>query len=396
MGIWNARAAAVAVGLSICFALVGAAPALAETGAIAGRVVEAEEIEGVGGTEVCAEAMPPLAAAKACVESEGSGFYEIPGLEPGHWRVHFQPPAESRYLPQYFLHSYSAAGARVLEIEGGSTKSGIGASLEAGGWVTGKVTDATGTALSGIEACVFDRLIPDLGMRCATTNLEGKYEIEHLPPGQYKARFSAPESRSIFAGYFGGASLERDAQEFVVQGYNETPNVDAALELGATIEGSVSEAGSGTPLAGIRVCALAPVSGFEVRCAATRADGRYAIYGLHAGGYVVGFSVAAIAIENGTRIEPEDGFASQYYEDAPAFAGAKVLDASTPGVYGDVDGHLARVSAPGPASAPPAATPPSKHRLCPRHFRRGPIVKGKRRCVPIHHHRRHARARGRH
>jgi len=389
MGIRNARAAAAAVGLGLCFALIAAAPAFAETGGIAGRVVEAEEIEGVGGTEVCAEAMPPLAPAKSCVESEGSGFYEILGLEAGHWRVHFQPPAESRYLPQYFLHSYSAASARVLEIEEGSVKSGIGASLEAGGWVTGKVTDSGGTALSEIEACVSDRLIPDLGRRCAQTNVEGKYEIEHLPPGQYKARFSAPESRSIFAGYFGGASQESEAAEFIVQGYNETPHIDAALELGATIEGAVTEAGTGVPLAGIRVCALAPVSGFEVRCGASRSDGRYAIYGLHVGSYVVAFSAAVTAIETGTRIEPDDGFVSQYYEDEPTFAAANAIDASAPGVYTDVDAHLTRTSAPAspppaPSSAPvPPAMPPSHKLVCPKHTRKK-LVKGKRRCVRIH------------
>lgn len=390
MGTRNARAAAAAVGLGICFALIAAAPAFAETGGIAGRVVEAEEIEGVGGTEVCAEAMPPLSPARSCVESEGSGFYEILGLEPGHWRVHFQPPAESRYLPQYFLHSYSAASARVLEIEAGSTKSGIGASLEAGGWVSGKVTDTAGTALSGIEACVFDRLIPDLGTRCASTNVEGKYEIEHLPPGQYKARFSAPESRDIFAGYFGGASQEQEAGEFIVQSYNETPHVDASLELGATIEGMATEAGTGTPLAGIRVCSLAPISGFEVRCAATRADGRYAIYGLHVGGYVVAFSVSATAIETGVRIEPEDGFVSQYYENASTFAAAKVLDASTPGVYGDVDARLTR--APAPASG---VAPPPKPILCRKHFR-GKLIRGVRRCVRASPRHRHVSARGRH
>jgi hypothetical protein len=151
------------------------------------------------------------------------------------------------------------------------------------------------------------------------------------------------------------------------------------------------------PLAGIRVCALAPVSGFEVRCAASRADGHYAIFGLHVGSYVVAFSVSATAIETGVRIEPEDGFVGQYYEGEPTFAAANVLDASAPGAYADVDAQLTRgtggfgsrtvgaASTSQPSS--PVATPPTRLHLCPRHSRKK-MVKGKRRCVPVRQQRR--------
>jgi len=400
MGISKARAAAVAVGLGLCFALSGAAPAMAaEPGGITGRVVESEELEGMNGVEVCAEAAFPSSTPLVCDETEG-GSYEILGLEPGHYRVHFVPVADPRYVAQYYLRTYRIEKARQLEIEPGSMKSGVSAALELGGWVTGRVADEADNALSDVEVCFSNELLPELELPCVKTNVEGKYETERLPPGPYRAYFSAPEERGIFPG---------ESEEFVVEGYNETPNVDATLELGVAIEGSVSEAGTGARLPGIRVCALP--SGFEIelRCVISGAEGLYAIRGLRTGSYVVAFSVTRS--KRGVPIEPEDGFVRQYYEDQPSFAEATVLSATVPGFYQDVDGHLTRgpevfpgtgagdvPATPGPSSgdAPPASwvptawpgpTSPKPHAVhCRKHFRQK-LVKGKRRCVRVHHQR---------
>lgn len=388
MGISKARAAAVAVGLGLCFALSAAAPAMAEPGGIAGRVVESEELEGLNGVEVCAEAAFSSSTPLVCDETEGGGFYEILGLEHGHYRVHFVPVADPRYVAQYYLRTFRIEKARLLEIEEGSVKGGVSAALELGGWATGRVTDGAGNALSDVEVCLSNEVIPELELPCVKTELEGKYVTERVPPGPYRAFFSAPEERGIFPG---------ESEEFVVEGYNETPNVDATLELGVAIEGSVSEAGSGALLPGVRVCALAPGSEAELRCALSGTEGRYAIRGLHVGSYVVAFSVTRT--EGGAPIEPEDGFVRQYYEDKPSFAEATVLNASAPGNYQDVDGHLTRGAEvlPGTSggSAPPSWVPPGwpggpanpKPKLhCRKHFRKK-LVKGKRRCVRVHHHR---------
>jgi len=388
MGISKARAAAVAMGLGLCLALSAAAPAMAaEPGGISGRVVESEELEGMNGVEVCAEAGSPSSTPLVCDETEG-GSYEILGLEAGQYRVHFVPVADPRYVPQYYLRTYRIEKARLLQIEAGSVKSGVSAALELGGWATGRATDEAGNALSDVEVCLSNGLLPELELPCVKTNVEGKFETERVPSGPYRAFFSAPEERGIFPG---------ESEEFVVEGYNETPDIDATLELGVAIEGSVSEAGSGASLPGVRVCALAPGSQAELRCALSGTEGHYAIRGLHAGSYVVAFSVTRS--EGGAPIEPEDGFVRQYYEDKPTFADATVLSASVPGNYQDVDGHLTRGAEvfPGTSgdSAPPSWVPPGwpggsvnpKPKVhCRKHFRKK-LVKGKRRCVRVHRHR---------
>lgn len=394
MGLRKALAPAVAV-VAVLWMAVAAAPAMAGTAGIAGRVVEAEEIEGVAEVKVCAEAVPPLPVEPPCVETEGSGSYEIPGLDEGRYRVHFQPPPESIYVPQYFLHSVLKSTARVLEVEEGEVKPGIGAALEKGGWVSGTVTDSAGFGLSGIEVCVFAKLLPELGPLCVTTGPSGKYTIENLSPGPYTAHFSAAESSNVFPQYYEGAASAQEADDFFVFGYNETSGIDAKMELGSEITGRVLEAGSGAPLAGIRVCALDPGSGAEVRCAMSAADGAYSIFSLHTGTYVVGFSVTGE--EGGLPVlGQEDGYVRQYYEDKASFAAADRIAATEPGIYGDVDAHLVKgpevFPRPAPAAAAavagpaPAARP--KPRRCRKHFR-PKLVKGKRHCVKVHRKHRH-------
>lgn len=402
----KAPALAVAIGLALCMALVAAAPAMAETGGIRGKVVEAEEIEGLGGVEVCAEAVPPLPVEPPCVETEGgSGAYEITGLEPGRYRVHFQP-LNPEFVAEYFLNTVQKSVARVLEVEEGSVKGGIGAALVKGGWVTGTVTDPTGFGLSGVKVCLSATLLPELAPSCATTDVAGKYETERLPPGPYTAYFSS-ESPDVFPQYFAGAASAEEADDVFVFGYNETAGVDAKMELGSSIEGKVVEAGSEAPLNGIRVCALDSASAAEVSCAASGVDGTYSIDGLHAGAYVVAFSVTGE--EGGLPVlGQEDGYVRQYFEDQSAFAAAEPIDTTDPGVYSDVDAHLVKgpevfprpsggsagsgASTPAPPSGSPSpiVSPPRPRLHCRKHFR-ARTVKGKRRCVKIHKTHRHRR-----
>ncbi|HVY96935.1 MAG TPA: carboxypeptidase-like regulatory domain-containing protein [Solirubrobacterales bacterium] len=367
-------------------------------------MVDAEEGEGLNGVKVCAEAVPPRPVEPPCVETE-EGRYEIPGLEVGGYRVYFEAlNPELGYLPQYFLHTMLKSAARVVEVQQeGEVRSGIGAALEKGGWVTGTVTDLNGFGLSEVEVCVSAKLLPELEPLCAETGLAGKYEIEHLPPGPYTAYFAGPESSDIFPQYYSGAATAEEADDFFVFGYNETAGIDAEMELGSTIAGRVLEAGSNAPLSGVRVCALQSGSGAEVGCALSGGDGTYSISRLYAGTYVVGFSVTGE--EGGLPVASlEDGFVRQYFEDKPTFAAADRIDATQPGIYGEVDAHLVRgpevfprpggSSGPGPApvaSAPPLVAPKPKSLHCRKHFR-AKKVKGKRRCVRVH--KRHGRHRG--
>jgi hypothetical protein len=411
MGISKARATAVAVGLGLCFGLIVVAPAMAaEPGTIEGRVTEPEEGEGLFEIEVCAKPATPADPPGACVGTEdGSGLgprghFELSGLEAGSYKIAFLPPRDDsekvtyQYVSQYYPHKLTLAAAKSVELEGGAVKQ-VNAVLEVGGIVEGKVTSVGGVPLQGVEACVFDELVAEFGIRCAQTQATGLYRIIGLAPGSYKASFEAPESRNLFPQFFSDAGSVAEARDFPVLPGQETLDIDAALLQGSELEGTVLEVDSGLPLEGIRVCALNALTEAEVRCTATDEDGSYRIRQLPPSVYVAAFSVAQIL---GGIPVGEDGFVRQYYEDQPSFAAADPIDARVPGSYRDVDAHLLAgpevfprppvASTPEepiatPTAAVPPAAPPAKFR-CRKHFRKK-LVKGERRCVRVarHHHR---------
>jgi hypothetical protein len=394
MGTRKSRAIAVALGLGLCLALLGAAPALAAPGAIEGRVSEPTEDEGLAEIEVCAIPATPADPPGACVATEdGSGVgprghYEIAGLEPGNYKVRFTPPPESQYVYQYYQRKLRFAGANVVEVESEGIAANRNAVLDVGGRAAGRVTDTTGVALNEIEVCIFSPLAPEFGTHCVESLANGKYEVLGLQTGSYLARFAAAPARNFFPAYHGGSSLF-EAEEFFVGAGEETPDVDGVLEAGVAIEGSVSEAGTGFALAGIRVCVLDALTAAEVRCLASGFDGSYEVRGLHRGEYVVGFSVARPGVLSG-----EDAFVGQFYDDQPSFAAADRVVANQAGFYRDVDARLVRgpevlpgrVSAP-ETTSPPAAKPAevltgSPPLRCRKGFKKK-LVKGERRCVRV-------------
>lgn len=396
MGIRKSRAIAVALGLGLCLALLGAGPALAAPGTIEGRVSEPTEDEGLTGIEVCAipatDADPP----EACGESENGGHYEIAGVEPGNYKIIFLPPVESQYVYEYFQDTLHFADADPVEVEDGAVVANKDAVLDIGGRVSGDVTDTTGVPLGQIEVCVFSPPDPELGEYCTETVAGGSYEILGLPAGTYVAGFFADPSRRFFIQYYKLAWSLEEAEEFPVVLGAETPDIDAELERAVELDGTVTEAGTGRPLEGISACALDPELEWVEGCDLSDADGHYEIGELFPWEYVVSFSVSP---EPGIG---EDGFRRQYYDEKDSFAEADAIDAFVPGLYQDIDAHLipgpevfpapptpstpeSEPTSPPPASsssAPPVTSPPPHPRRCRKGFRKK-LVKGRKRCVRV-------------
>lgn len=408
MGIRKSRAIAVALGLGLCLALLGAGPALAAPGTIEGRVSEPTEDEGLAEIEVCAipatDADPP----EACGESENGGHYEIAGVEPGTYKLLFTPvSSESQYVYQYFQDTLHFVDADPVEVADGAVVANKDAVLDIGGKVTGDVTDTTGVPLGQIEACVFSPSDPELGEYCSQTVPGGSYQVLGLPPGSYVAEFSADPSRRYFTQFYKLAWELDEAEPFPVALGEETPDIDAKLERAVELEGKVTEAGTGRPLEGISACALDAELELVEGCALSDADGRYEIGELFPWEYVVSFSVSPAPGIG------EDGFRRQYYDEKETFAEANAIDAFVPGLYQDIDARLIPgpevfpappapptipsepASPPASSSSPPPVTSPPPHpRRCRKGFRKK-LVKGTKRCVRVKHRKQGKRQGGR-
>lgn len=175
------------------------------------------------------------------------------------------------------LVTFLTAVACVLLIPGSAMAVGTGS-------ISGAITDATtGLPVAGAEACADS----EVQYGCAVSNASGVYSISGLAPGQYKVSFG-DEADGYIGQYYDEADGYWNADPVTVSSGATTSGIDAALEKAGSITGTVTEAGSGEPLAGIDVCAE-NLDSYSYSCETSGEDGTYTISGLRPGSYKVVF-----------------------------------------------------------------------------------------------------------
>lgn len=134
--------------------------------------------------------------------------------------------------------------------------------------------------------------------------------------------------------------------------------IDAALELGAKIEGTVFGAASGTPLSSILVCSIIAASGEPWSCSETSLGGAYSLRRLPPGQYKVAFSPELSELFGEEWFEEEDdGFDTQFFDGKTSLATADTLTLASGGLQAGVNAHLV-----GPVAPPPTVLPPRRGR----------------------------------
>jgi hypothetical protein len=344
--------AALALGL-------GHAPsveAAAGSGIITGKVTNTSVLP-IEGVEVCAsekfseDSLGLLGIFGACATTNAAGEYTLSGLPRGEYTVEFSSPAESEldYVRQYYNDRSSLSEAGLVAVSEGVTTGEIDAIMEEGGRVAGRVTSAaTGAPLDGIFACVLppseDREEDPESIGCAQTNAGGEYTVSGLPGGRYEVGFTAvlgPDSNYVTEYYQGKPSLS-EANVVVVKVGETTGGIDAALEEGARISGTVTNAANGAGLGEATVCALNVSSSNTIAgCEITEANGTYTLQALPSGQYKVEFFAA----------KP---YLRQYYNDQYTLAEAQVLSLTVGTLTMGINAAMEL----GPASAPKGVTAP--------------------------------------
>jgi hypothetical protein len=279
-----------AIALCCCTLLTPAAADAATPGQISGTVT----VAGGGfaaNTEVCAFGE----AVTECASTNGLGEYTIEELEAGEYVVEFtgreQCTSECArpYARQYYDGAPEEADATRIAISAGQTRSGVDAVLQPGAVIEGRV-ESEGKPVASTEVCAFD----EAGEWCKATNTAGEYEIEGLPEGGYTVAFggqiclSNQCTRPYVLQYYEGASEESNARTLAVRPGTRISNVDASLEPGHSIAGTVqSQQGA---VADMEVCAEIAHSNTSQQCAETSSSGEYEIEGLAEGEYTVIFT----------------------------------------------------------------------------------------------------------
>jgi hypothetical protein len=265
------------------------------------------------------------------------------------------------------------------------------ASAATTGSISGTVTAASGgAALKGIEVCAYE--VGGEEEACILTSPSGEYTISGLAPGSYKVEFwPHGEGLNLITQYYNDQPTFAAAEEVTVTAGATHAEVNAQLHEGGRIAGTVTDASSHAGLGEIFVCAFESISE-EGACAFTAAGGQYTIAGLPSGSYEVVFAPQSKEEElPGTYI-------TQYYNDQPTFATANLVSVTVPATTSNIDAALTKrpaatvptipappVVAPAPIPAPVAKPKPL---TCRKGFKKKTVA-GKRKCVKVHHHRRH-------
>jgi len=161
---------------------------------------------------------------------------------------------------------YSSSDVELVTIAGGSTVSGIVQELPSAGGVTGTVTDALGTPLSGAKVTASAGPgSPPTKRGDSLTDENGHYTIDQLPPSElYTVCVSAAgvTGGSSTTGYLDeclgggraqfGATPFGEPETFPVVGAEVAPVAPIALDAAARLSGTLTDK-DGAPIAGVRV-----------------------------------------------------------------------------------------------------------------------------------------------
>jgi hypothetical protein len=372
------------------------AAALAATGSIEGTVTDAVTHDPIGEVEVCAWTADEGEFA-GCAFTESDGSYLLDELEPGEYKIEFWPEGLP-YEFQFYEGTQTWSLAKPVTVASGATTSGIDAELDPVAAIAGVVTRSSdGQPVEEVEVCAWPVVEPEESFgACAYTAGDGSYLIPGLEAGEYDVEFwPAYTGQNLAYQFYEGKDRPSEADAVVVEAGDTTSGIDAELDPGAMIRGTVST-GSGVPLEEMLVCSIDAPTGQLWICNLTEGDGSYDLPLLSKGQYKVVFSpdLSEWFEEEEEGEFAGDGYPTQFWNNQTTLAAANVIPLATGQLVTGIDARF------GPALVPPAITPiapkPRVHRKR-KHCPKGKVrkkIKGKVRCVKRHKHRRHRHHRG--
>lgn len=157
-----------------------------------------------------------------------------------------------------------------------------------------------------VEVCVIEVRPSE---RCVHPDSGGAYEIAPLSPGPYRVAFLPSYQSHYVAQYYKGVARLSEASTVTVGTLELAKNIDAVLELGGEIQGSVTDALSSTGLEDVEVCALEASTSLPAGCTHSDAAGKYTIPSVPPGSYRVGF----------WGEKSSAAYAPQFYDDEASF-----------------------------------------------------------------------------
>lgn len=303
---------------------------LAQAGHISGVVVDSQD-QPLAGMDVRLLQQWP-AQLHLCAEttSAGDGTFEFTGLPVGWFAVWSYDPAGWHVPDERSEASILLAGEQV---------SGMRIVLGEAGKISGTVRDAQGTPIGGIQVVPYFWQDWDDGGSwepkwelAAQTAVDGGYVVGSLAPADYVIRFS-DENQNFAQEYFDDGAAPSSASAVGVIAGAITESIDAVLEAGGSISGTVTSADGpivGGPDTGVAFDVLTDYGWESVG----------AVFPTSTGGYTARLPLGTYRV---SFFDWAWDHVPEYWNDAffVRDATAIVLSAEQPDVA-DVDAYLAR------------------------------------------------------
>ena len=265
------------------------------------------------------------------------GTYQIQGLEAGSYRVLFEPCTGSLgYAEQWYRHTASAQAATIVKVRAGKTTPGIDGRLVAGGKISGRVVNASGTPVRNI--CIVAIAGSTVGE--AVTGKAGTYTIPALASGRYTVEFAPCANQNLVTV----------VTHVRVTAPHAKTGINATMHAGGSIAGTV-KAASGQPVSESCVEIYSDNSAEPVGGAITGLDGTYRATGLAAGTYQVFFGDPQCLVG-------PSGLAPQWYDNESTQGSATgvpvTVGATTPSIDATLqpDGQITGTVSTGPSASP--------------------------------------------
>ena len=240
--------------------------------------------------------------------SDENGNYEVDRIPPGYFKV-FAYPGSRPYAAEWYNDKSSLDEATGVLVESGQSVPGIDFQLTEGGSIEGRVTNEQGDGIQNIRVYAYDAtLAGQIVLRTSVgTDENGYYSLDRLPHGNIRMFFNTTGTNYVPEWYDDKYLFEESNLVLVTEGQT-TPDIDAVLVEGGTIEGRVTDI-SDNGLYRIYVSVF-DIEGNHIKSVNTNQYGNYYIDRIPPGNHKI-------------RFRPSEGnLAVEWYDDETSYANA--------------------------------------------------------------------------
>jgi hypothetical protein len=318
------------VSVSVGFTTPGIDAQLGEGAVISGRVTDSTGTVGIYNVQVqiCDLSHNWL---QQSGNTDSDGYYTIQGLPTGDYKIEFQTySVPGNYVGEWYNDKFTFESADTVSATVGQTTTGIDAQLAAGGAISGRVTDSTGTnGIANVDVQFYD--LNQYWLNSVATDSSGYYTIYGLPAGNYKIQFTTDWASGSYVGeWYNDKSSFSTADLVSVSVGLTTTGIDAQLADGATISGRVTDSTGTNGIANVHVQMFNTAYNWMQR-GYTDNDGYYTIRGISAGDYKIEFRTNDVP----------GNYAGEWYNDKGTFNSADTLSVTAGQTVTGIDAQLA-------------------------------------------------------